>query len=136
VQSRGDRTGFTLTELLIVVVIIGILATLALPMFIKSVEKARAGEAVTNLNLIKAAQKIYFLENREFSEDIESLNIESPNDTAPRYFFYSIDPDGDFSTNFTARAARGGEGAQAASSPYDTHEYTIDKDGVVEGPLL
>jgi len=132
----GRKIGFTLTELLIVVVIIGVIAVLALPMLVKTIEKAKVGEAMSNLNLIRTGQKIYFLEYGGFSPDIDSLNIEDPNNPSSRYFSYSIDALADPTDDFTARAARGAGGAQPASSPYDDDEYTITKDGAVTGPLL
>ena len=134
--------GFTLTEILIVVVIVALLAVLALPMFVKTIEKAKVGEAISNLNLIRAGQKIYYLEYGCFagtgtSEDpIEKLKIEDPNDASSRYFYYEIaSPAGDTS-DFTAQATRGGSGAQPAVSPYDDDVYTIQKGGEIDGPLI
>src|SRR3989338_10355843 len=124
----GRKVGVTLTEVLIVVVILGILATLALPMFVKTIEKAKVGEAMSNLNLIRTGQKIYFLEQSNFSGNITSLNIEDPNSEGSRYFSYEITTEYN-SDDFTARATRGGEGAQSAPAPYDTYYYDISKDG-------
>jgi prepilin-type N-terminal cleavage/methylation domain-containing protein len=128
----GRKIGFTLTELLIVVIILGILATLALPMLVKTIEKAKVGEAVSNLNLIRTGQKIYFLEYSTFSQSIASLNIEDPNATANTYFDYSIE--GADSSDFTGRAQR----KDNAPSPYDGYYYDIKKDGTItsNGPLI
>jgi prepilin-type N-terminal cleavage/methylation domain-containing protein len=127
----GRKIGFTLTELLIVVIILGILATLALPMLVKTIEKAKVGEAVSNLNLIRTGQKIYFLEYSTFSQNITSLNIEDPN-TANTYFDYSIETAD--SSDFTGRAQR----KNNAPSPYDGYYYDIKKDGTLtsNGPLI
>ncbi|MDP2920861.1 MAG: prepilin-type N-terminal cleavage/methylation domain-containing protein [Candidatus Omnitrophota bacterium] len=59
----SSKKGFTLLEVLIVVIIIGILASLALPNYITSLEKARSGEAVTNVGSIKNAIDRYWYEN-------------------------------------------------------------------------
>jgi len=128
----GKKKAFTLTELLIVVIIIAILATLALPMLVKTLEKAKIGEAISNLNLIRTGQKIYFLEYSSFVDDIDYLNIEDPNDSTARYFDYTV-PSAD-SSDFTARAQR----RDSAPNPYDTYYYDIGKDGGItsNGPLI
>ncbi|MFC1667271.1 type IV pilin protein [Candidatus Omnitrophota bacterium] len=130
--------GFTLTELLIVVVIIGVLATLALPMLVKTIEKAKIGEAISNLNLIRTGQKIYFLEYNTFAPprdpktDIRDLNIEDPNNPSARYFDYTIESVAP--GEFTARAQR----RSNAPAPYDGYYYEISKDGELSsnGPLI
>ena len=54
--------GVTLVEMLIVIIIIGILAALAFPQFSKTKEHAIGKEAIVNLKLIAAAEKIYRME--------------------------------------------------------------------------
>ncbi len=49
-RIRGNRSGFTLVELMIVVAIIGVLAAMAIPAFTRYVRKARTSEAVGELN--------------------------------------------------------------------------------------
>jgi type IV pilus assembly protein PilE len=56
-----NKKGFTLIELLVVVLIIGILASIALPQYQKTVEKARATEALTDLKILRAAWDRYTL---------------------------------------------------------------------------
>lgn len=55
--------GFTLVEVLITVVILGVLAGLATPSFFNTVEQSRANEAWANLNVIHMGEKIYYLNN-------------------------------------------------------------------------
>lgn len=57
---------FTLMEIVMVVVILGILATLTIPPFNRVMERARDNEARTNLLLIQAAERVYQAENGVF----------------------------------------------------------------------
>lgn len=57
------KKAFTLIELLVVVLIIGILASIALPQYTRAVEKARLSEALVNIKSIMDAYDLYELEN-------------------------------------------------------------------------
>ncbi len=52
--------GFTLIEIIIVVVLIGVIATFAIPNYTKSVDRAYVKDMNVSLSAIYAAQKIYF----------------------------------------------------------------------------
>ncbi len=56
-----NNKGFTLTELLMVALIMSILASVAVPQYMKSAERARATEALTNIRAINAAVQAYAL---------------------------------------------------------------------------
>ena len=60
------RAGMTLMELLIVIIVIGILAAIALPNFTPMREKAIEKEAIASLKLIQAAEKIYRMEAGDY----------------------------------------------------------------------
>ncbi len=61
------RWGFTLLELLIVLVIISVLAGLALPSYAANVERVRAIEAVRHLITAKGAMQRYYAENGAYT---------------------------------------------------------------------
>src|SRR5512139_2488457 len=62
IRSMKKREGFTLIELMIVVAIIGILAAIAIPNFIKFQLRSKAGEGKVNLAAIRTAEESYFAE--------------------------------------------------------------------------
>jgi type IV pilus assembly protein PilA len=64
-RKRGKK-GFTLIELMIVVAIIGILAAIAIPNFLKFQAKSKQSEAKTNLKAVFTAQTAYFGENNSY----------------------------------------------------------------------
>jgi len=58
------KKSFTLLELTVVIIIIGILAGIALPLFSKPKEYALGKEAIANLKFIAAAERFYYMERR------------------------------------------------------------------------
>lgn len=66
VTDLRQRQGFTLIELMIVVAIIGILSTIAIPNMMKFQLRTRASEGRLNLSAIRTAQKAYFSETGFF----------------------------------------------------------------------
>jgi prepilin-type N-terminal cleavage/methylation domain-containing protein len=73
-----NKAGFTLIELLVVVLIIGILAAIALPQYKKAVEKSRATQAITLLESVYEAEKIYYLANGSYALDFDVLSVHVP----------------------------------------------------------
>jgi prepilin-type N-terminal cleavage/methylation domain-containing protein len=62
-----DRKGFTVIELMVVVVVVGILASMAIPLYGKYTKNSRVTEATTRIGEIVTAAKAWALENPDVS---------------------------------------------------------------------
>ena len=67
---------FTLTELLIVLVIIGILVLMALPSLMPLISRTRSVEAKQMLTHVQALEKTYFYEHSRYSNSLDDIGFE------------------------------------------------------------
>ena len=81
-----DRRGFSLTELMIVVAIIGILATIAIPKFMTYQAKAKQTEAKNNLVAIHTGEIAYFAENNGYIDDFNAIGF-AMSGSSQRYYY-------------------------------------------------
>lgn len=73
-KSRGEH-GFSLIELLIVVVIIGIIAALAVPALQKGIRAAENGNTFASMRTIASTQVNYYSQNNRFGRITEINNV-------------------------------------------------------------
>ena len=79
--TRNQR-GFTLIEIMVVVIIIGLLAAVVVPQFLGNVDKARVAKAKQDIQALETALTMYKLDNFTFPTNEEGLKalVEKPND--------------------------------------------------------
>ena len=74
--------GFTLIELMVVVAIIGILAAVAIPAFMKNAKKAKTTEAVTNVKKLYEGARAYYMEEMNGAGSIAPIAHQFPETVA------------------------------------------------------
>src|SRR5215204_1275747 len=131
-QTRG-RKGFTLVELAVVIIIIGVLAAFAVPRFLDSVERSKAAESFNYLAAVRAAQERYQVRQGTYAADLDDLDIQMP---APKYFSVGTPAAGGTSSledswtlTLTRTGSAGGYGAYTVTftdQGYDADNSTID----------
>ena len=127
------RKGFTLLELMIVIIIIGVLATLGLFIYQRVVERSRGAEPRQILGALRSQCAAYYMEDGNTSDCSEAnLGIGSASDLIPgptasqcrssHFFYYDITANS--GNTFTVRATRcesGGKAPQGASVTPDRY---------------
>lgn len=76
-ERLKNKQGFTLVELLITLVIIGILATISIPQYNQVIERVNRNEVLQDLIYIANLQEQYFLDHSEYTADLILLGLKN-----------------------------------------------------------
>ena len=96
-KSKRGKAGFTLIELMIVVIIVGILAAAAVPIYTSYVKKSYRTEAEASLGAIRTAEIAHKAETGAFADNFGALDMTSADFAHNRYFSwecFDITPSG------------------------------------------
>jgi prepilin-type N-terminal cleavage/methylation domain-containing protein len=121
------KKGFTLLELIVVIIIVGILATLGFAQYTRMIEKGRTTEARSNLGVLRQQQIAWFQEHSPNYASITDLDVGLPDAggagcNSQFYFQYSCDAG---TGTCTATRCTGG-GKEPQSTAADTLTLAVD----------
>ena len=130
-KSGGTR-GYTLVEMMIVLVVMSVMISFGIPKFSRALEQSRANVAGANLRAIWTAERIYWLDNRTYNTSLPVLVSQSlldpsiPSDTS---YSYQVQVPAVDLTPFTATATRAANASWSGT-------LTITQDGGLTGTLI
>jgi len=121
---RNNQSGFTLVELMVVVAIIGILATIAIPQYSKFQSKARQSEAKVALTGLHTAESSFQAEQGGFTTCLTDIGLTL--DGAKRYYIVGFKTANNYSNgNFTSQCGGSSPGVSLYASTI-TSALTLD----------
>lgn len=127
-MKKNKLKAFSLNELLVVMVIVGILAAIAIPKFTQFTAEAYSTEAPGQLNHIKMLQERNHRKKFTYSLEFEEINFEAPKKKPEGTSVYDYEMIEATKTTFICKAT--------AINDYDgdgiKEEITINQEGVIE----
>ncbi len=118
------QRGFTLVELAVLIIVIGVLAAFAVPRYRDSVERSKASEAFNYLSSVRAGQERFAARQGTYSADIGALDIQLAD---PQYFSVGTVEAGDSGSledSWSLTLTRAG-----ASAGYGDYSVTFTQNG-------
>lgn len=148
------RGGYTLVELVVVVLIIGILAAFGVPQYLRTVETSKADDAVSTVNMIGTTNRMFALDHSgEYAAGTFSGSCSgacpaagpygacalvqckylAAQDWGSRpYIYYACDPASGCAVGGAGKVS-GAARRNSASSPYSSWAYAMDTQGAITG---
>lgn len=120
--------GVTIIELLTVVIIIGILAAVAIPIFTKKIERTKGERAIANIELIVTAYKQYYIKNGS-----PAIPVDNGLDFINTRFGLDL-VDDDFSYEMASESITATRNGQTIIYNIDPADYNVDDWGAGTWP--
>jgi len=115
----NKQCGMTLIEIMMVVVIIGILAAIAIPAYSQYVMRAKRTDATSVLLRIAAAQERFYMQHHRYSGDPAALGISGTPDN-----LYALTIAGAGTVGYTATAtAQGSQAADTGCATFSINQF-------------
>jgi type II secretory pathway pseudopilin PulG len=129
-RPRDRRRGHSLVEIIVTLLMLGVLLSMGVPQFQRSLEHSRADLAGASLRAIWSAQRLYWLQSRAYAPDLDTLlaaNLIDPSlATVSSPYTYSVDPSDP--SGFKATATRTGSSVWSGS-------FSVAADGTFSGSV-
>lgn len=104
-MEKTHNHGFTLIELMIIVVVIGILAAIAIPAYSDYVQRSRRADAKSSILAIQLEQEKWRANNVAYTSDLTDLGFDSSDNVDSIDGFYTVDiANGASTANYTVTA--------------------------------
>lgn len=128
-NKLNNKSGFTLLEIIIVIIIVGVLASLALPRFFATVEYSRSTEALSSMTAVRQSlERCYLQRNGDYTNcnAFNRLDINDPGTSPNAHFAYAIvNPSATgYSIVATRNTRDGGDGAATITLTQTTAAIT------------
>jgi type IV pilus assembly protein PilA len=124
VRNTSKKSGFSLVEITVVVVILGVLAAFGVPRMLRSVERSKAAEAFEYLSAVRTSQESQQSRQGTYATNLADLDVEL---SAPKYFSVgtiAAGATGSLEDSWTLTLTRDG-----ASSGYGAYTVTFTQEG-------
>ena len=147
-MRRNQKSGFTLLEIIVVLIILSVVIALALPRFFATVETARSGEAFDAFSAIRGAMERCYLMNSgnygncdldssstagDTTDDNNTLDVDDPADSPNAHFFYAVSNQSanTYTITATRSAVDGGDGSSTVVLKQNS-DGTITRSGTLK----